>query len=239
MARVVFGATPRIPRSATEIQSSRLHPYKAGGGVSPEGAVHKHEKHLHEGKPETKFKKRKRGGAAVEGKMPKKRLDKKPRRADGGDVEPPYGKGPEMLERAVAQPQYNVDSEPPMKRAFGGHVKKPRMPKGTTNVIVHAGGGGKDGADPQALQQAKQQGAQMGAMAVMSKLKGAGAGLPPGAPPPGAGAAPPGAAPPGGGMPGGGMAPPFRKKGGRVDDESESMVKVKAHHRRKSGGKVC
>jgi hypothetical protein len=57
--------------------------YARGGGVSPVKAVHKHEKHLHKGKTETKFK----HGGKIEGKKPHARADKFAR---GGSV--PHGK---------------------------------------------------------------------------------------------------------------------------------------------------
>lgn len=228
---VIGGGTVRVPRDAKEIQDSRVRGYKTGGAVSPEGAVHKHESHLHKGKAETKFK----GGGAVKGKAAKKRLDKKPRRsaggasgdADAGDTA--FNDSPRTDVRKLKQPQFNVDAEGPQKRARGGHVKKGHG-KNITNVIVHAGGPPQPpagGANP------------MAALGALAKLKGAGGpgpGMPPG-PPPGA-APPPG--PMGGGAPAPqpGLAPPFRKRGGKVDSDSGRVVKVKAHKRRRSGGAV-
>lgn len=53
--------------------------YARGGGVSPAKAVHKHEKHMHPGKAETKF----RHGGKIEGKKAHERADKFKR---GGSV---------------------------------------------------------------------------------------------------------------------------------------------------------
>lgn len=185
----------RIPENAKAIEYGRRAGYNTGGAVD-EGdkeAVHKHEKHLHKGEPETPLK-----------------VGKRVKRKAGGSVP-------------------GVESAPRLdKRARGGKT-------GKTNIIINTSppGGAPGGADPAALQQAKQEGAKMGAMAVITKLKGAGG-------PPGMGAPPPGGAPPMGAPPMGGPPPgmpPMHAKGGKVGSEPET-VKVKGHVRRKAGGKV-
>jgi hypothetical protein len=192
--------------------------YKSGGGVKSDaaqdrasiaGAVHKHERHDHPGEPLTKL----RGGGKVGGSKAKPRLD---RFARGGKV----GKGP-------------------------------------INIIISTGGG-----EPE-RQMAFQQGAKVGAAVGGA----AGAPRPPMMPPPGGpGMPPPGAGMPPGGPPpmAGPMAPamagvppmarPPMKRGGSVKvntvggSESgigrleksgmDDLVPVKAHARRRAGGRV-
>jgi hypothetical protein len=144
------------------------------------GAVHKHEAHLHKGQPKTKL----RRGGKVPGHEAHGRPD---RRARGGMV-------------SIDQPD---DAEGSMHahsaRARGGHVGKKG---GKTIINIHAGGGeqGNPQREQMAHQAGMQQGAQLGAKAVLAKIGGGAGGPPPGGPPPGG-------MPPGG-MPGRPMMPP-------------------------------
>lgn len=251
----------RVPENAKAIEYGRRAGYKTGGAVAD--GVHKHEKHLHKGEPETPLKKggrvkRKKGGK-VEGKKGESRLDKRPRKADGGGLAENPNAGAEggqsimpqllankslgnktrnlSMSRASGTP-YNPHFSPFKK---GGDVEKHKRARGgrapKTNIIINTTGpGGGEGANPEAIQQAKQEGAKMGAMAVIQKIKGGAGG------PPGMGGAPPGGPPPMGGPPPGmggpppGM-PPMHAKGGKVKS-GEETVKVKGHVRRKAGGKI-
>lgn len=219
----------------------------ASGGAIDEGdkeAVHKHEGHLHKGEPKTKLK----TGGVAPGKKPHARMDKRARGGSNGDPEI-YDEKPRREKFSKELPTSNTDKEGPPKRAHGGrnHGKG----RGKTNIIIHAGGDG--GGNPAALDQAKQEGAKMGAMAVIQKLKGAGGppgGMPPGgAPPPPMGAPPPGGAP---GMPP--QMPMPHKKGGVIEgelaardsgpgrlermkktDERKGEIAVRAHTRKRGG----
>lgn len=189
--------------------------YKVGGAVDAEqdrkaiaGAVHKHERHDHKGEPLTPL----RWGGEVAGKEGKARPD---RRARGGSVK---GKGPSKI-----------------------------------NIIIATGGG--EGERHQAMQQGMQVGAKL-ASAARPPMLPPGAGMPPpglGAPPPGLppGAMPPGALPPrppmgapGMGMKRGGGVYPLKDAAsggarGRLQKAGmEDRVPVKAHSRRKAGGRI-
>lgn len=151
--------------------------------------------------------------------------------------------GTRATEMEMKQPETNVDSEGPPKKAAGGSMGHGHKGKKSakTNIIIHTGGAGPGGgADPAALQQAKMQGAKAGAQMVIQKLKGAGAGGPPGM----GGAPPPGAMPPGGPMgapPGAGAPPPMpmHAEGGKVEKpklhKHSEAIKVRAHTRRRGG----
>jgi hypothetical protein len=234
--------TARKEREAFALRSVKRAGYKTGGAVSDEEqdkkmirkAVHKHEEHDHPGKPLTKIKK----GGKIEGKKPGIRLDKRARggSTEGSGGEEVYKHKPETEVRRPKERYINADAEPaPRARGGSTHGKG----KGKTNIIIHAGG--DSGQNPMALQQAKQQGEQEGAMKVVGAIKAKMAGAGAGGPPPGG--MPPGGAPPGGPPPGmppamgpaAGAPPPMRKKGGEVP---EGHVRVKGHVRRARGGKA-
>lgn len=175
-----------------------------------------------------------RGGAPKEPKL----------RARGGKTEDGGAgvyHGTRATEMKMNQPETNIDSEGPPKKAAGGSMGHKGKKSAKTNIIIHTGGAGPGGgADPAALQQAKMQGAKAGAQMVIQKLKGAGAGGPPGM----GGAPPPGAMPPGGPMgapPGAGAPPPMpmHAEGGKVEKpklhKHSEAIKVRAHTRRRGG----
>ena len=190
--------------------------YKTGSGVRPDAAaaVHKHERHDHKGEPLTPL----RGGGKVGGREGAHRMD---RMARGGKVR-------------------------------GGPAK--------VNVIVMTGGGEPE--RQMAFGQGTQVGAKLGAAAAArppAVPTNAGAPMPPprppiggpgamppamGAPPmmpPGAGAVPPPPRPPGM-MARGGIVTEGGAGGGEGRLEKagmEGMVSVRAHQRRKAGGRVC
>jgi hypothetical protein len=207
-------------RGHRQLREAGYEYHKGGGDIHTDaaqdrvmiaGAVHKHEARLHPGEPKTKL----RRGGHVKGKEAKHRVD---RRARGGMV-------------SIDQPDdHQGTTNAHSARARGGHVGK----KGGKTVInIHAGGGeqGNPQREQMAHQAGMQQGAQMGAKAVLAKM-GAGAGgpppggppmggPPPGAMPPGAGGPPPGAMPPRPGMPppgAGGPPMPMRARGGSLRD---------------------
>lgn len=134
------------------------------------------------------------------------------------------------------------------QRARGGRTKGPSR----VNIIISNGGGAAE------RQQAQQQGMQIGARLASSAAPPAPPPRPPVAPP-GAGMMPPGAPgvggpPPGGMAPPPGMRPPMKRGGGvyplKGDAGSgggmgrlqkagmESEVNVRAHTRRRAGGRV-
>jgi len=137
----------------------------------------------------------------------------------------------------------------PDRRARGGKVGKGPS---KVNIVIATGGGAAE------RQQAQQQGMQIGARLAASAprppmMPPPGAGLPPGSGmpppgvmPPGAGL-PPGALPPRPGMPpmkrGGGIYPLHNAGSGGAEGRLqkaglENLVPVKAHSRRKAGGRV-
>lgn len=236
-------------RHAHAHRVTRRAGYAHGGHVKDEAAkdVHKHEEHLHKGKPKTKLK----VGGKVKGEKPAHRLDKKAR--GGAEV---YKDEPRAAVLHDKEKYVNVDKEEaPKKRAAGGRAGHKG---GKTNIIIHAGGEGMPGTggagaapNPQAMQQAEQAGMKKGAMMVIQKLKqgAGGAGGPPPGGPPGMGAPPPGGMPPGappGGAPGG--APMMRSRGGPAEEREEeekhddkgeedkgAMIQVRAHERKRGG----
>lgn len=247
MAKSSLHHTTSAKRHAHAARIARRAGYASGGAID-EGdkeAVHKHESHLHKGEPKTKLK----SGGMAPGKKPAQRMDKRARGGSNGDPEI-YDEKPRRDKFEKPLKNVNTDSEGPPKRAHGGR----NHGKGKTNIIIHAGGG--DQQNPMALQQAKQEGAKMGAMAVIQKIKGAQGGAP-GAMPPGAGAPPPPmAAPPPGGMPGAPPPMPMHKDGGVIEGELDARkagperlermkktgerkgeISVRAHTRKRGG--VC
>lgn len=186
-----------------------------------------------------------KSGGAVSGEKIARRPDRK-HRDMGGDI-PGLAAGGSLNGVVHVDRRYEAEgiNQPhgPEKRADGGEVGRKRGGRGpkVVNVIVGKGDSGGAGAAQMAHQQGMQEGAQLGAKAVMQKLSGGmapGAGGPPhppmAGPPPGAMPPPPGAAGPGG--PGSppmmpprpGMPPPqMAARGGKI--------KVRAHERRAGG----
>lgn len=182
--------TVRAKQQSAAEQRGRKAGYKTGGAVSPEAAVHKHEKHLHKGQPETKFKKSNRverkSGGAVEGKKARTHLGK---RARGGDVSDMIGGD----RKKIAQPTTNIDKEVAVpQRKRGGSVPG----KGKINIIINTA----EKKEPDPL-------AAMAALKAAAPPPGAMPPMPPG-PPPGMGAPGPGPMPP--------MGPPMRARGGSI-----------------------
>lgn len=207
------------------------HGYKAGGklhnaAVALEGAaerdVHKHETHLHKGKPKTHFK----DGGCVEGMKRGGRADKKQR---GG-----------LSSASSLKPFTSISKKDDFEKyADGGAVgKRGKKGKGGHNIHIVVATPAQGGQDQD---QAKAKMAfQAGVMAGAQAGKAGAGGPPPGGMLPGAGpGGPPPGMPPGGPMGGppappggpGMMKPPGMKDGG----VAHPMEEVKFMRRARGG----
>ena len=199
--------------------------YSKGGDIKQmksiaRRAVHQHEVAEHEGK-ETHLKLK--SGGAVHGKKAAERPDRKAR---GGSTEERRLDESDTLNAGHMKQGESGETGENEGRARGGGAEKKGKGgggKGHTQINIAIGNPEKE---QMAHQQGMQEGAQVGAKAVIGKLAGAGAGgpppgaggLPPGGPPPGMARPPMAGPPPGAGMPPGGPPPGMmpHARGGQV-----------------------